>query len=276
MTGKSSASNTSTTNPTTSNPGGRKGAGLLACPGIGTGVNNLKINWGYGWIEDPNSVFTDEGLPVPSDLDLVPLIARTAGATSSIFDTIKSPQSNNYTAILGPNEPDVNEKDPQATAKVWPQFVATGLRVGSPAPAHTTLEPGDWFVDFMSAIAAAGSHVDFIALHSYGEQLDNVAGSVADIKSYIQGVYDRYKLPIWLTETAMATWEGADCWANGCYPDEATQAEFASALVEMLEGLDEGVLERYAYFQVGGTAPSNLIDRKSGALNSAGKAFAAA
>ena len=68
MTGESSATNTSTTNPTTSNPGGRKGGGLLACPGIGTGANNLNISWGYGWIEDPNSVFTDEGLTIPSAL----------------------------------------------------------------------------------------------------------------------------------------------------------------------------------------------------------------
>ena len=274
ITGESSTPNTSTTNSTTSSPGGRKGGGLLACPGIGTGVNNLKISWAYGWIEDPNSVFTDEGLTVPSGLDLVPLIARTADATSSVFDTIKS--QSNYKAILGPNEPDINEKDPQATANVWPQFVATGLRVGSPAPAHTTLESGDWFVEFMSAIAAAGSHVDFIALHCYGQQLTNVAGSVADIQSYIEGVYAKYKLPIWLTETAMATWDGSNCEANGCYPDEATQAEFATALVQMLEGLDEGVLERYAYFEVGGTAPSNLIDNNSGALNSAGQAFAAA
>lgn len=273
MTGESSTSNTST-NPTISSPGGRKGGGLLACPGIGTFVNNLKINWGYGWIEDPNSVFTDEGLIVPSGLDLVPLIARTAGTTSSAFDTIKS--QSNYKAILGPNEPDINEEDPQSTANIWSQFVATGLRVGSPGPAHTTLESGDWFVEFKAANAAAGSHVDFIALHSYGQQFNDVAGSVADIRSYIQGVYDEYRLPIWLTETAMATWEGSDCCTNGCYPDVATQAEFASALVQMLEGLDEGVLERYAYSAVGGSTPSNLIDKKSGALTSAGHAFAAA
>ena len=35
------------------------------------------------------------------------------------------------------------------------------------------------------------------------------------------------------------------------------QAEFASALVQMLEGLDEGVLQRHVYFEVGGEAPSN-------------------
>ena len=68
MTGESSTSEAST-NPTISSPGGRKSGGLLA----------------YGWIEDPNSAFTDEGLIVPSGLDLVPLIARTAGTTSSRF-----------------------------------------------------------------------------------------------------------------------------------------------------------------------------------------------
>ena len=272
--GGSSASDTSTTNPTSGSSGGKKGAGLLACPGIGEGVNSLNVSWGYGWIEDPNTVFTDEGKAVPSGLDLVPMIQRTSMATSSVFDTIKS--RSNYKAILGPNEPDINEKDPQATAQIWPQFVATGLRVGSPAPAHTTLEEGDWFVEFMSSIAAAGSHVDFIALHSYGQQFDNVTGSVADIRSYIEGVYAKYKLPIWLTETAMATWAQKECYTNGCYPDKATQTEFATALVQMLEGLDAGILERYAYFEVGGTAPSNLIDNQSGALNSIGQAFAAA
>ena len=217
MIGESTTSNTST-NPTIRSPGGRNGGGLLACPGIGTFVNNLKINWGYGWIEDPNSVSTDEGLIVPSGLDLVPLIARTAGSTSSVFesssvlDTIKS--QSNHKAILGPNEPDINEKDPQATANPWSQFVATGLRVSSPAPAHTTLESGDWFVEFKSATAAAGSHVDFIALHSHGQQFNDVAGSGADIKSYIQRVYDKYRLPIRLTETAMATWEASDCCTN--------------------------------------------------------------
>ena len=124
----------------------------------------------------------------------------------------------------------------------WPRFGRDGTPRRLSGPRHTPRLSlaTDWFVEFMSAIVARGSHGDFIAIHSYGRQLDNVAASVADINSYIQGVYDKYKLPIWLTETAMATWNGSDCWTNGCYPTEATQAEFASALVQMLEGWMRG------------------------------------
>ena len=71
----------------------------------------------------------------------------------------------------------------------------------------------------------------------------------------------------------MATSEGSTCWTNDCYPDEAIQAEFASALVQMLEMLDEGILERYSYFEVGREAPSNLCDDNSGALTSVGQAL---
>ena len=74
----------------------------------------------------------------------------------------------------------------------------------------------------------------------------------------------------------MATWIGSDCWTDGRYLDERLQAEFATASVQILEGLDAGVLERYAYFEVGGTAPSNLVDNTSGASNSVGQAYAAA
>ena len=54
------------------------------------------------------------------------------------------------------------------------------------------------------------------------------------------------------------------------------QAEFASVLVQLLEGLDEGVLQRYAYLEVGGEAPTSMYDNNSGALTSTGQASAAA
>ena len=104
----------------------------------------------------------------------------------------------------------------------------------------------------MPGIEAIGSHVDFIALHCYGQRLDDVEGSVADNNAYIEGVYAKYQLPIWLTETAMATWQGSEFWLNGCYPTESVQAGFAAQLVNMLESLDPTIWERHSYFVVGG------------------------
>ncbi len=79
----------------------------------------------------------------------------------------------------------------------WPAVVVTGKRIGSPAPANIKLVQGDWFYDFMSGVEAKDSHVDFVCLHHYLPM-----GSVSDFQSYIEGVYNMYKLPIWVLEWA--------------------------------------------------------------------------
>lgn len=72
-------------------------------------------------------------------------------ATPEMFSTIKSKPF--YKAILGLNEPDKKTyQSPEEAACLYAQIVETGLRVGSPAPANTTLKPSDWFVEFISNI----------------------------------------------------------------------------------------------------------------------------
>ncbi|MCJ1473652.1 hypothetical protein MMC13_002303 [Lambiella insularis] len=132
-------SGTPTTNVTTSSPISWKGGRLLACKGLGQGVQNLGLSWGYGWIPNPEAAFTDEGLATPLDMDLVPQIYTVDQATSGTFNTIKS--NSNNKEILGFNEPDVNKESYTDCANVWPQVVATGLRVGSPAPATPPSSP---------------------------------------------------------------------------------------------------------------------------------------
>jgi len=77
------------------------------------------------------------------------------------------------------------------------------LRVGTPAPANNSLVEGDWFFEFMKAIKARGSKVDFIALHHYASGFNSVDTAVANFKAYLQRVHDIYKLLIWVTEFAM-------------------------------------------------------------------------
>lgn len=52
---------------------------------------------------------------------------------------------------------------------------------------------GGWFDESMKA----GSHLDFIALHHYSPD-----GDVAAFREYVEAVYAKYKLPIWVTEWA--------------------------------------------------------------------------
>ncbi|MCJ1432683.1 hypothetical protein MMC27_002040 [Xylographa pallens] len=206
-------------------------------------------------------------------MDLVPQLHTADQANSDASNSIKS--NPNYKEILGFNELDINQGSYTDCVNLWPQVVANGLCIGSPVPACTTLQPGNWFVEFMSAIAATGSHVDLIALHVYGQRLTDIAGSVTNIKVHIQSFYAQYRLPIWLTETAMATCDGKSGEQNGYYANATMQAGFAAAPVKVLEGLGKNVRERDAWFAVGEGEPSDLIDSDSGALYTIGQAYAA-
>ena len=74
-----------------------------------------------------------------------------------------------YQHLLGFNEPDsVDQADlsPTQAANLWPRLMATGLVLGSPAPAV----PSDgWLARFMALVAQRHLRVDFIALHFYAE-----------------------------------------------------------------------------------------------------------
>ena len=45
---------------------------------------------------------------------------------------------------------------------------------------------------------ARGYRVDFIAVHWYAQGFDPAA-AVSELRAYLQAIYQRYHLPIWLT-----------------------------------------------------------------------------
>ncbi len=55
----------------------------------------------------------------------------------------------------------------QTALGYWPQLMATGMTLGSPAVASGAASSGGWLDQFMSGVAAAGYRVDFITLHWY-------------------------------------------------------------------------------------------------------------
>ena len=60
------------------------------------------------------------------------------------------------------------------------------------------------------------------------------------MESYLQAIYTRYRLPLWLTEFALVNW------STDTYPTESQQASFATAATSMLEKLS--YVQRYAWF----------------------------
>ena len=80
---------------------------------------------------------------------------------------------------------------------------------------------------------------NFIPVHWYGSVF-STATAVSQLKSYLQVTYERYRLPLWLTEFALVNWS-----ANS-YPSDSQQAAFVTAATSMLQDLP--FLQRYAWF----------------------------
>ena len=136
--------------------------------------------------------------------------------------------------LLGFNEPDMSGQanmTPAQALSLWPQLMATGLKLGSPAVASGGATPGGWLDQFMSGAKARGYRVNFITLHWYGG--DFATGpAVSQLESYPQAVHARYHKPIWLTEFALANFGGSPQ-----TPSPGQQAAFLTAATAMLERL---------------------------------------
>jgi hypothetical protein len=147
--------------------------------------------------------------------------------------------------LLGFNEPDKPDQanmTAQQALDLWAQLMAAGMRLGSPASAANPSLPGSWLEQFMDGARARGYRVDFIAVHWYGDNF-RVDESVNALKKFLEAVYRKFRLPIWLTEYSLIRWTDPPT-----YPSWEQQAEFAAKSVEMLETLP--FVERYAWYSL--------------------------
>ncbi|MGI5246808.1 sigma-70 family RNA polymerase sigma factor [Dactylosporangium sp. CA-139066] len=192
-------------------------------------IKDVKAGWYYDWSPSP--------VASVSGVEFVPMVW---GGGNLSADLAKA-KANGKT-LLAFNEPDLKEQSnmtPQQVLDLWPQLQATGLRLGSPAPAYGADTPGGWFDQFMTGVQQRGYRVDFITLHWYGG--DFSANAANQLKTYIQNVYNRYHLPIWLTEYALMRFD------NGTvYPSTDQQVAFVKSSTAMLQELS--YVERYSWF----------------------------
>lgn len=123
----------------------------------------------------------------------------------------------------------------------------------------------------MTGARQHGYRVDFITLHWYGSDFDTGA-AVGQLQSYIESVYARYRLPIWLTEFALIDFAGG----GSQYPSEAQQAAFLTAATAMLDALP--YVQRYAWFGLPATGamPNSGLFGDGPAVTPVGSAFEAA
>lgn len=240
----------------------RKGVGVWTFDGVSQALANSGASWYYTWD------VAHSGVTSPKGAEFVPMIWGAKSVTATNLQQARK----NGRYLLGFNEPDLKgqaEMTVEQALELWPQLQATGLPLGSPAVAWGGDRPGEWLDRFMAGAKQRGYRVDFIALHWYGGDF-TTANAVNQLRSYLQAVHDRYKLPIWLTEFALIDF------SNGVrFPTQAQQAAFLTAATRMLGGLSW--LQRYAWFGLPATDKDQTgLFRTGSTATAVGRAYQAA
>jgi len=229
-------------------------------PAAPQSIDAVGAHWYYNWTPRPSKgTIRAEFVPMvwgPQSVDADLAAAQQSGARE----------------LLTFNEPDSSTEGNVTVAQAiafWPKFEATGLRLGSPAT--TTGSP--WIDQFMTEARQRHLRIDFLCLHWYGDI--TAPDPVGTLRAYLQSYWDRYHLPIWLTE-----YSGADFSFHHRKTTVEDNAQFAAASAAMMDKLP--FVERYAWFGTQWTPDSKdyptsgLYNNATHALTPVGAAYAAA
>ncbi len=155
----------------------------------------------------------------------------------------------NVSHVLGFNEPDQADQSNmkfQTMIDMWPDFMKTGLRIGSPAFANPwNGANGGTLFDFIKKCEELNYRVDFVALHCYwgGKSPQNWYN---DLKS----IYQQVKRPLWITE-----WNNGANWTTETWPtaDRSLSAANAAKQLNDIKGIltvldTASFIERYSIY----------------------------
>jgi RNA polymerase sigma factor (sigma-70 family) len=242
----------------------RKGVATWDTTGVSQDLAASGASWYYDWGA------TSSGITAPASASFVPMIWGSSDVTAATLDQVKSEGD----TLLGFNEPDQGGQANMTVAQalsLWPQLMATGMTLGSPAVASGAATPGGWLDQFMAGAKARGYRVNFITVHWYGGDF-STGPAVQQLESYLQAIYDRYHLPIWITEFALTSYAGS----TATFPTEAQQAAFLTSATAMLDGLP--YVQRYAWFALPVSAGSGTtgLFNVGPVATAVGRAFEAA
>lgn len=193
-------------------------------------INATNSTWYYDWSASGNTSSTIEYVPIKQK-------QNWPG-----WDEINAKEG--VTHLLGYNEPshtDQANMTVQECIDGWPNYMQSGLRIGSIA----TDDPFNNFLQqFMDKAEALNYRVDFIPLHCYWNK------PVASWDRELDLIYENYKRPIWITE-----WNIGANWTASSFPDDADMLTDANAtkhlndiiaVLDVLESKD--YIERYSIY----------------------------
>lgn len=198
--------------------------------GGGEDAERLRATWWYSWSADQESRTNQTYVP----------IKQNAGWPG--WSEIN--QKQNVAHLLGFNEPDRPDQANMTVAQalaMWPDFMRSGLRIGTPA----TASPNAWLYEFIDSARARNWRIDFLAVHAYWG-----AKSPQSWYHDLRAVHLRTGLPIWLTE-----WNNGANWTTEVWPtpdrslSPANAAKQLNDLRAILNVLDTAsFIERHSLF----------------------------
>lgn len=187
----------------------------------------LKGHWFYNWTPRGQS---------QDGVEFVPMVKGKWDVNPGTLNAIKSSGAK---VLLTFNEPERANQGNVTVAEalnVWPQLVATGLKLGSPAPSSDG-RGSQWLDQFMTGAQQRKLRVDFLAVHWYR------SANPRDFEAWLAALHQKWHRPIWITEFN-AMYSGGD------------RVQFARQSFRILNRLH--YVERYAYFSAPTGQPGSL------------------
>lgn len=236
----------------------KKGVGLIDLH-AGDRIEALNVAWYYTWKLQPiDGVAAEKFVPMVwggRHLEKQLSVLKARGTVP---------------VLLGFNEPNKRDQANMSVQKAilsWSQLEPLAGRLGSPAPAGVL---GPWFDNFYNMVRKKGLKMDFMAVHLYGPP------DPQKFLAKLDAVYEKYHLPIWITEFAVADWSAKGKSGSNRYSEEEVLAFMKSVLPELEK---RQYVERYAWFGAGNHAltheqvRTSRLFEKDGTLTPLGKYY---
>ena len=231
---------TATANSTAAGKDEKKGWG-----GDLAAAEKLQAHWYYNW--GPSG-------PHSERVEFVPMVKGKWHINPGVLGSIKKSGAKTILCLNEPERADQGNTTVEEALDLWPQLMATGLRLSSPAPSSDGKGMA-WLARFMEQAEKRKLRIDFMALHCYR------TADPKDLENWLDGIHKKYRRPIWLTEY------------SGMY-SPGDRERFAERSFTILSRLH--YIERFSYFTPSPGKPASLyVDKWGGELTPLGKKYAA-
>ncbi len=187
----------------------------------------LKATWYYNW--------GPKGASEPG-LEFVPMVKGKAHVNDRTLEAIKASGAKTLLCFNEPERTTQGNATVEEVLDLWPKLMATGLRLGSPAPSSDG-QGVAWLEQFMAGVKKRKLRVDFIAVHWYRSAKED------EFQRWLRDLKAKWDRPIWVTEF-------------NAYYTRGDKDRFAERAFKMLDR--ERVVERYAYMDCGPGTPGGL------------------